>query len=99
MQNSTTAAHNGPSSHHSLPFVTAMFTAPADARIAPRELHWSPMHRAILSERKITRVDLIYQPVKDIIFLGGSWCYGYYLAACQAYFSNRKSLTVISRDF
>jgi hypothetical protein len=42
-----------------------------------------PRNRAILSERKITRVDLIYQPLKDIIFLGESWCYGYYLAACQ----------------
>jgi hypothetical protein len=37
----------------------------------------------MLSERKITRVDPIYQPGKDIIFLGESWCYGYYLAGCQ----------------
>ena len=62
-----------------------------------------PRNRAILSGRKITRVDLIYQPVKDIIFLVESWCYGYYLVSCQgadpngteADFSHAESLTVI----
>src|SRR5688572_29745653 len=54
--------------------------APAARRGTDRK---SPTHRAILLGRKITRVDPIYQPVQDIIFLVASWCYGYYLAACQ----------------
>ena len=54
-----------------------------DTPVARRGLLESPRNRAILSGRKITRVDPIYQPGRDIIFLGSSWCYGYYLAACQ----------------